>query len=175
MRKAAITALVLILVAGCGESQQGESEKGFIAKPGELTKFDLSAQKSFSINIDSESCGPSNSCHAVIYSGTASGNYYVGILISDDPKANNSFYLSIYFVSSVIPASISLSSGNPDHMMTLRKNGLTSFTPWSAGNPTLAFTDEGDGTYTINMTGGSATFGADNLASLTIRAQKYPQ
>jgi hypothetical protein len=100
---------------------------------------------------------------------------HVGISISDDPKANNSFYLSIHFVSSVIPASISLSSGNPDHMMKLRKNGQTLFTTWGASNPTLAFTDEGDGTYTINMTGGSATFGADNLTSLTVRAQKYPQ
>jgi hypothetical protein len=177
MKKFILFSILALLVTGCGGGDSGDDSIGFTITPGSVTEFTVN-NKSYTIGGLSLSQGPSQSTHAIIFSGTVNNQNYVGIAVNNDITVANSSCLYIYFNSSGIPSSITLNSANPNHILKYRESPGTTFTSWTNNGATitLSFLNNGDGTYTIQDTAitGTVNFGGDTLTSVDIIAQKYP-
>ncbi len=166
--------LLIFPMVNCNQQQGGDSSSDFAIQPGDVTAFTIPATKEFNITHGStESYGPAEDCHAIIFSGSIDSGSYTGVAVSDDPEAPNSFYMLLYFPGSSVPANVTLDSANPDHMIKVRDNGTSTFDEFDGGTISLSFTEESDGTYTITQNSSTATVGSTAFSISLIRAYKY--
>lgn len=158
---------ILIFITGimfsCSDSSGSDSEEGYI-DPG-LTAKTVSSSKSYAFTADS--CGPDESCGAVIFSGELNDVDYVGIA-ADNRDTNNppTFKFKLYWKASSIPTGTNLTL--PLCTIIINNDSVS-----NTDVTNVDITNNGNGTYTIDFNATVFVGGSSIAIGNSVTAYKY--
>lgn len=174
MKKIASILAVMTIASfiACNESSGPSTETGYV-DPGLGSTKTVNANKSYDIATE-PLCGPSASCHSIIYVGTLNNTSYVGIAVDNfNSTPANRFSFKMYWPATSIP------QGNNLTINSCNIKIIDNSTSYELLNTTINNVDinynSSNNTYEIEFNSLINVSGININALDFIHAYKYPE